>query len=283
MDLEKTNAVNINQKIIQFLTSLYNGNLKFDNLRLLISDGAPYAIKVGKLLKSIFAEMKHVTCLCHMLHRICEYVRNENIKLDYCISELKKTFIKNKSNKAEFNSKFTKGLPKFPILTRWGSWINCACYIFNNYAEILKALDSDLESFMHLTNLLKDSDIKKQLEYVKNFEFLSNTILSLEKDKVKTEDQIKILNNTIIKLKSFAAVFEKTKSLINKNVDLDYFLNYNSLTCSKEEKIFEYIPLTSVSAERSFSLLKILLTEKRTNLSMEKLEMLLILYYNNHD
>jgi len=54
LELEKINAVIINQIIIQTLTNLNKGEINYKNLKLVISDGAPYAVKVGKLLKSIF-------------------------------------------------------------------------------------------------------------------------------------------------------------------------------------------------------------------------------------
>jgi len=54
LELEKSNAVVINQKIIQTLTDLNKGKINYKNLKLVISDGISYAVKVGKLLKSFF-------------------------------------------------------------------------------------------------------------------------------------------------------------------------------------------------------------------------------------
>ena len=99
LELEKTNAVIINQKIIQTLTDLNKGEINYKNLKLVISDGAPYAVKVGKLLKSLFEDLKHVTCFCHMLHRIYEFIRSVNKILDYFKAEFKRFFIKTKVNK----------------------------------------------------------------------------------------------------------------------------------------------------------------------------------------
>ena len=96
----------------------------------------------------------------------------------------------------------------------------------------------------------------------------------------KTEDQIQILKVAISKMKKNDWLVEKVDTVIQKNPNINFFMNYSCLTFLKNEKIFEYVPLVSVSAERSFSLLKILLTDRRTNMTPEKLDMLLILYYN---
>jgi len=86
----------INQKIIKTLTDLNKGEINYKHLKLVSSDGVPYAVKVGKLLKSLFDDLKHVTCFCHMLHRICEFIRSVNKRLDYFIVEFKRFFNKNK-------------------------------------------------------------------------------------------------------------------------------------------------------------------------------------------
>ena len=43
---------------------------------------------------------------------------------------------------------------------------------------------------------------------------------------------------------------------------------------------FRFVPLTSVAVEQSFSKFKNLLDDKRTNLTIENIEKLLILYFN---
>ena len=171
LELDKANAVIINPKIIQTLTDLNKGEINHKNLKLVISDGAPHALKVGKLLKSLFEDFKHVTCFCHMLHRICEFIRSINKRLDYFIAEFKRFFIKNKVNKEEFKTKCSVSLPEFPILTRWGTWINCACYIFKNYAEILKFLENETENFIYPSKMLKEVEVIEQLKIVKNWVF----------------------------------------------------------------------------------------------------------------
>ena len=82
------------------------------------------------------------------------------------------------------------------------------------------------------------------------------------------------------KLKNW--LVKKVDTVIQKNPDINFFMNYSCVICLKNKKIFDYVPLVSVSAERSFSLLKMLLTDRRTNMTPEKFEILLILYYNKY-
>jgi hypothetical protein len=53
IELERTNAENINQVILNFVTKLHHGQIKFDKVKLFLSDQAPYAIKVGNLMKGL--------------------------------------------------------------------------------------------------------------------------------------------------------------------------------------------------------------------------------------
>jgi len=112
-----------------------------------------------------------------MLHRIYEFIGSVNKRLDYFIAEFKRFFIENKVNKKEFKTKCSVSLPEFPILARWGTWINSACYIFENYAEILNILENETEKY--LSKILKEVEVIEQLKTVKNFEFLIDSINSL--------------------------------------------------------------------------------------------------------
>ncbi|KAG0437748.1 hypothetical protein DMUE_3509 [Dictyocoela muelleri] len=95
-ELSKTNADKVSQEIIKFMAGLYNGEIMFDKLRLILSDGAPYAVKASKTLKLLFQNLKHVTCLAHMIHRLCEKVREISPISNLISSELKKILVKNR-------------------------------------------------------------------------------------------------------------------------------------------------------------------------------------------
>jgi len=48
-----------------------------EKLLALISDAAPYMVKVGKNLKVFYAAMVHVTCAVHGLQRVCATIMDE--------------------------------------------------------------------------------------------------------------------------------------------------------------------------------------------------------------
>ncbi len=76
VEITKTNSKNVNFQIIQLLNILYNNvTSKYTNIKLLLSDRAPYALKAGTLLKDVIPGLKHVTCLCHALHNLAESIR----------------------------------------------------------------------------------------------------------------------------------------------------------------------------------------------------------------
>jgi hypothetical protein len=73
------------------LNELYGGDwTKFKNVKLLLSDAAPYALKAGKLLKEICPDLKHVTCICHCLHNLYETITSDNDLVDTVIAYIKK-------------------------------------------------------------------------------------------------------------------------------------------------------------------------------------------------
>jgi hypothetical protein len=113
IELEKTNAININQVIINFLIKLHDGNINYDRIKMIVSDQVPYAIKVGKLLKEIIPGLKHVTCFCNLLHRLCEEIRGRCNKLNYVVSEIKRLLVKNRHNQQLYGAETGQTLQSF--------------------------------------------------------------------------------------------------------------------------------------------------------------------------
>jgi hypothetical protein len=119
VELERTNACNINQVILNFLMKLHGGQINYDKIKLVLSDHTPYARKVGKLLKDLIPGLKHVTCPCHLIHRLCKEIRCRCKKLNYICGEIKRLLIKNRHNQMMYEITFGLNTPKFPIITRW--------------------------------------------------------------------------------------------------------------------------------------------------------------------
>ncbi len=70
--LDKVNADSVTSAIIKKFAEFFNNDmLKFEKIKLLLSDAAQYAIKAGKILKELFPDLKHITSLFHGLHNRC--------------------------------------------------------------------------------------------------------------------------------------------------------------------------------------------------------------------
>jgi hypothetical protein len=57
-------------------------------------------------------------------------------------------------------------------------------------------------------------------------------------------------------------------------------MNYYSINCTLQDKIFSQLPLTTTIVEQTFSYLKNILNEHRRNLKVSSLKMLIDLSFN---
>jgi hypothetical protein len=108
------------------------------------------------------------------------------------------------------------------------------------------------------------------------------SIESLEKSGLSVEAQIKILDNVEKEVTSLNKYSERLCSILVRNPDILFFRSFNIVKAPICEKIYSFVPLTTVDVERTFSKYKEILSDKRTNLAMEFLEKLLFLYYNKN-
>lgn len=90
-------------------------------------------------------------------------------------------------------------LPPEPILTRWGTWINAACFSAD-YFEGLKAVidklkDSSVVSIEKCTKMLNKESVKNELTFIKSRFFnLVNSIKQLEKANLSLHDSMNIVH-----------------------------------------------------------------------------------------
>jgi hypothetical protein len=92
--LERTNFETVNMEILNALNNLYNNDCtKYENIAHVLSNGASYALKAGRVLKQIIPGLKHVTCLCHGLHNLCETFRNNSKKCNEFVCFFEKNVV----------------------------------------------------------------------------------------------------------------------------------------------------------------------------------------------
>jgi hypothetical protein len=262
------------------LFSFFGNQLERNKFVLVLTDQAPTMLKVGRLLKTYYNSLKHVTCLAHAMHNVCEKIREKNYLVDEIIIYLKRILIKNKSNKEILRKHTIVKLPKFPILIRWGSWLKFTSFIFDNYlnfSEFIKEIDilTGREYYDKFNSMLFESQIRECRSKL----WVTEIIDFLEKKDLSVEDQIYKLEYTLSHLNDISLVAYLNQSL-DKNPDISYFRSFNQLRATNYEKIFNYVPLTTVDVERSFSIYRKIFDEQRRSLTIENTRMLIFLYFN---
>lgn len=83
--LEKTNHSTIAKAFDKAMFTLWPEGIKHDNVLIFLSDAAPYMVKAGRAIctlysykysNSVFIKMVHVTCVAHAIHRVTEEIRS---------------------------------------------------------------------------------------------------------------------------------------------------------------------------------------------------------------
>ena len=78
---------------------------------------------------------------------------------------------------------------------------------------------------------------------------MSKHVLTLEKQDLSTEDQVKIIKNVHKEVNKLDTYSQRLFNIIEKIIDL-YFLNFNMLKISAKGKNLPYVPITTFDVER---------------------------------
>ncbi len=259
--------------------------MQLGKISLLLTDGASYAIKAGKVLSQTISGLKHVTCVFHGLHNLAETIREVNWRVDKLISFLKSSLVKNREKQNLFSNTTGICLPSWPVLTRWGTWMICAEWIFQNFIKIKNFVKILSEKYDTTANKsawsnINHENLTDEINLVHSLKFIPDAILELESEKLSTEEQGNILKVVKEKLHPYPLYLERFIQILDRNPDIEFFLKFSLLKSNDEEKHYGFVPLTTVSVERSFSKYKDILTDKRKKLTIENLEKYLFIYFN---
>lgn len=300
-ELEKANSTTIAQFFTNSLNLLWPGGVKHNDVLLFLSDAAPYMKKAGDTLKVLFPQMIHLTCLAHGFHRISEEIRSSFPDVDKLISSIKNFFLKAPSRIQLFKT-LAPGLalPPEPVLTRWGTWISAALYYAKNFeklSEVVAALSEDeAASIRDAKILLNNLNVRNSLSYIAvHYANLPETITKLEKRGESLVTAMNIVEETVRQLESVpgevgSAISEKCKRVMSANTglveikqiceiikgDTTIVSNRNPSTLS----CFKYASITSTEVERSFSVMKNILSDRRLSMTQEHLQQYLVVMCN---
>lgn len=277
------NNVNIKKEFINALNILFANNIDYNRIKIIISDSAPYMLKFVKNLKKDynFQNVLHITCVAHSLHRVAECIRafysKTNILLKYV-----KLYLKSISIQRLFKSTTGLKLPPKVIITRWGSWLKAAIYIFENFDKLREYFNlSNLENNTYLKmirGIINTENFINELKSINEFNFLPNYITMLEKPSLSFNQAFDVIIKTKSMLKN--QFLNKFNNVLKKNPDLNKLNNLINVQNNNNNN-FNYCPIVSVDCERSFSNMRRILINK-PKLNVKNLRKQLIINYNKN-
>jgi hypothetical protein len=282
--VNRTNFKTISQCIIDALTKLWDGQIQYDRLWLLLSDQASYLKKAVKTMRSLFPNLHHVTCLAHALNRVCIVIKDNYEEVNQLVSLFKEVMVKSHLREYQFHEKTGISLPPKPVITRWNTWLNAAFYYSDNFTKIhefINELPDSSKAIIKLKKLILSKTLENSLLSLKSFNFMTIAITRLQSQSMKLSEYMDILNEVKSKLKSQSnqKFIEKLDKSLAKNTDLYRF------TSDENSNNFKYLtsfaPLVSCDVERSFSKYKDILSSKRQNMTIETIERLNAICFNS--
>lgn len=253
------NTSNISQAIDEALRILWRDKPNYDKFRLLLSDQASYMICVGKHFKQMYPDLLHITCLCHALHRVCLTVQEKYKRVAELILTFKAVFVK-MQRRLLIQARANRTMPSWPVATRWGTWIQFAAFLVDIYDEIMDVIPiikpDNPPGLDYLETLLNSPTLYEELYDVSKLKQLPVTIKKLEAKGLTKFEQ----RNLIVEQHALLPPYLKRKldDCISKNPD--YMVMFGDTIDRK----YHFAPLTSVDVERSFSILKTIMTDRRT-------------------
>lgn len=281
-ELMATNNSTVTQAIINACSILWPNGINYERVLLLLSDQAAYMLKAGQNLKTLFPNMKHISCLAHALNLVAEKIRVNHGLTNQFIGFMKQIFSKCVRRKIAFLSiTKLKQLPPKVCTTRWCTWLNAAFYFNSNYDMVkvfIEQLDEDeSEACKQVKKLMNSTVLKQQLLDISMYEFLAIGITKIQDPNLTSETQVTLVED--IRIKLTGEYLEKLDESLRKNKD---YKGFNSLSQSQTVLNNQrYAPLTSVDVERSFSKSKSILKPNRESFTFEHLSKYTIVNYNS--
>ncbi|OXA64048.1 CGG triplet repeat-binding protein 1 [Folsomia candida] len=227
----------------------------------------------------------------------------DSLHVDKFVANMKTAFKKAPSRIAIYKEKCPDlPLPPNPVITRWGTWLKATEFYaqhFNEMKDIIETIKNDAASVNTLKTMIQSHDLPRNLAFISlNYTFLAEKLTELQEHGGSLHQTLQYLDeieNKLLKVNGNIgkAVIEKFRTVIGKNPDLEKLKQISSILEGESDEelpaelnpaevaAFNYAPLTSVETERSFSMHKFLLSDRRQEITPENLEMELVSRYES--
>ena len=294
VECQVTNHSTIIQVIMDTLYRIF-GSAHHEKFTLLLSDGASYMIKAGKILKETYPKMLHVTCLAHCVQRLAEFIKSKFERQDKFIKRTKAFFKNNTRRLRLFKERTGLTRPPQPVESRWGTWLGACFYISENFDIIAQfynsvSEDEDCVDLRILIELCNFQTLKEEFDFVSStFRVVHQTIERLQA-RVNVIQTFGILQVLIEEI-NFEPFSGQLKTLLDKNPDFAILQHFEELLKKGATEAEDYMkavkyrnaPLVSCEIERLFSVMNATLTNRRQSLTVQNLKHILVLnWYLNH-
>ena len=251
------------------------------NFVLLLSDSASYMIAAGRALKLLYNNLFHVTCVAHLLNNCEEKIRNKYKNTDLLISSLKAATVKNPSRRNLYHE---IGTTPQPVITRWGTWLDAAVNYFAEKLPQIREIIAQFPEDGQIVTKVKHAALSPELELelteiCRYYKSLLNLIGRIE----GTIYSIMQAYRDLHALQFHEDPCSISEYISNRLLGKDFL---DIINCTRENitpAMFSQLQqccATSCAVERSFSLLKKLLS-KETIFLPDNLKKYFIFYYNH--
>lgn len=191
---------------------------------------------------------------------------------------MKAVLSKSPARRQHFKESCKLPFPPDVIEIRWNSWFRAAFYYAENFSPIksfVNELETDSKKVTQLKQTINDANLEQSLFTLHGYKFLTDAITKLESQGMTVEQQLAVVSS--VKSKLSGDELEKLNKVLSKNPDLNFF---RDLPVDYKIKA-NFAPMTSVDVERSLSVFKYILSDRRHSLTESNLAMLNVIQYNN--
>lgn len=291
--LKDYNVTLINQVIIKTLQSLWDGFLQFENLRLLVTDNSSMMVEIGKILKTLFTDLKHVTCIIQIINNLCLFFRKSHPLAEKFVETVSTIMSIEPRIGEAFKLKFGIDLPfeRGNLLTG-ADWLKVIFYYFDGARSLMELCElyadtphaKFVESFVEI---IENKQLQEELIDLSGYRCLVEACEKFKLGRLPLKEQQAILENIGHRPKRSKLIAMLSMAL-DKNPDFKKLCpprNQDQLGPKFESpgEVFSFAPLATIEADKVVKIFRGLVDlYSASDISANHLEMLTFVVYNKN-